>query len=123
MGMTGLLGFVFYAVGVSLSGVMAPGPLATSTLAAGMQRRHAGAWIAVGHAIVEIPLMLLIVKMLSLKGLLESTTFRIDMGTPPVLFAVYSINSDFHPIPLSSRRTSAPPKDLPRVADINYKVA
>lgn len=39
---------------------MAPGPVTAATLAAGSRSRHAGAWIAVGHGVVEFPLMLLI---------------------------------------------------------------
>lgn len=53
-------GFLISAVVISLSGVMAPGPMTTATIAAGTRRRHAGAGLAVGHAIVEFPLMLLI---------------------------------------------------------------
>ena len=40
---------------------MAPGPVTAATIAAGTQRRHAGALIAVGHGMVEFPLMLLII--------------------------------------------------------------
>ncbi len=52
--------FLLTAVGISLSGVMAPGPMTAATLAAGVRSRHAGALIALGHAAVEVPLMLLI---------------------------------------------------------------
>jgi threonine/homoserine/homoserine lactone efflux protein len=52
--------FLFTALVISLSGVMAPGPVTAAALAAGTRRRHAGALIAVGHGIVEFPLMFLI---------------------------------------------------------------
>lgn len=55
-----MIGFLLTTVGVSLSGVMAPGPITTATLAAGSRRRHAGAWLAMGHAVVEVPLILLL---------------------------------------------------------------
>ncbi|MHB8903056.1 MAG: LysE family transporter [Thermoguttaceae bacterium] len=55
-----MLAFLIKTVGISLSGVMAPGPITAATLAAGVRRRHAGALIALGHAVVEVPLMLLI---------------------------------------------------------------
>ena len=42
---------------ISLSGVMAPGPLMTVTVGKGSESPHAGALIAAGHAIVEFPLM------------------------------------------------------------------
>lgn len=40
---------------------MSPGPATAATLAAGVQQRHAGLWIALGHAVVELPIILLVV--------------------------------------------------------------
>ena len=57
-----MIWFLISATGISLSGVLAPGPMTAATLAAGVRRRHAGAWIALGHAVVELPLMLVIIK-------------------------------------------------------------
>jgi len=56
-----MFSFLIQVVLVSLSGVLAPGPVTTATLAAGTHRKHAGAYIALGHALVEFPLMLLII--------------------------------------------------------------
>ncbi|HUT56513.1 MAG TPA: LysE family transporter [Phycisphaerae bacterium] len=56
-----ILGFLAQATVISLTGVMAPGPMTAATIAAGVRRRHAGALIAIGHAVVELPLMVLIV--------------------------------------------------------------
>jgi threonine/homoserine/homoserine lactone efflux protein len=55
-----MFAFLAYAIGISLSGVMAPGAITAATLAAGTRWRHAGALIAVGHAVVEMPLILLL---------------------------------------------------------------
>lgn len=55
-----LLNFLFTAVIISLSGVMAPGPMTTVTIGKGSKSPYAGALIAVGHGIVEFPLMLAI---------------------------------------------------------------
>jgi len=55
-----MFAFLLSAVAISLSGVMAPGPMTAATVAAGARWRHAGLGIAVGHAVVELPLMLLI---------------------------------------------------------------
>jgi len=57
-----LIAFLIKAVGISLSGVLAPGPMTAATLAAGARRPHAGAIIALGHAAVELPLVLIIMK-------------------------------------------------------------
>ncbi len=45
------------AAGISLTGVMFPGPVTAVTVAKGYSHKHAGASIAVGHAAVEIPLI------------------------------------------------------------------
>ena len=70
--------FLLQAVVVSLSGVMAPGPMTAATLAAGTTRRHAGALIAVGHGIIEFPLMFLII--FGVGASLELPGFRIAAG-------------------------------------------
>jgi threonine/homoserine/homoserine lactone efflux protein len=49
--------FLLSAAGISLTGVMMPGPMTAATIAKGYGDKHAGTWIAVGHAIVEIPLI------------------------------------------------------------------
>ncbi|HOD84915.1 MAG: LysE type translocator [Planctomycetes bacterium ADurb.Bin126] len=60
-GITGSLwAFLATAAAISLSGVLAPGPVTAATLVAGTRHRHAGAWIAVGHLVVEVPLILLV---------------------------------------------------------------
>ncbi len=45
---------------ISLSGVMAPGPLVAVTVGKGSDNPHAGALVALGHGIVELPLMIAI---------------------------------------------------------------
>jgi len=45
------------AAGISLTGVMLPGPMTAATIAKGYSDKHAGAWIAAGHAIIEVPLI------------------------------------------------------------------
>ncbi|GAH35748.1 unnamed protein product, partial [marine sediment metagenome] len=55
-----LSAFLLEAVLISLSGVMAPGPITAVTVSKGTKSPHAGAIIALGHGIVEIPLMILI---------------------------------------------------------------
>jgi len=50
---------------ISLSGVLMPGPLFAITLKKAAQSKIAGALIAVGHGIVEFPLMFLIYFLLS----------------------------------------------------------
>jgi threonine/homoserine/homoserine lactone efflux protein len=48
--------FLLEAVAISLSGVMAPGPVTSVVVGKGSESPHAGALVAVGHGIVELPL-------------------------------------------------------------------
>ena len=52
--------FLVSIVVISLTGVMFPGPVTAVTVAAGTRKKHAGALVALGHGIVEFPLMGLI---------------------------------------------------------------
>ena len=52
--------FLLQAVIISLSGVMAPGPITAVTVGSGAKSPHAGALVAFGHGIVEFPLMLFV---------------------------------------------------------------
>ncbi len=59
--MTASLGlFLLSAAGISLSGVMLPGPLTAATIAKGYREQNAGIFIALGHAVIELPLIALI---------------------------------------------------------------
>ena len=55
-----LSAFLLEAVLISLSGVIAPGPVTAVTISKGTKSPHVGAMIALGHGMVEIPLMILI---------------------------------------------------------------
>ena len=76
--MSELLVFLGSALVISLSGVMAPGALTAATISAGTRRPHAGALVAIGHAIFEWPLVLLIV--LGVGQLLERFDVRVGIG-------------------------------------------
>jgi threonine/homoserine/homoserine lactone efflux protein len=52
-----LLAFLGNVALISMSGVMAPGPLSAVTMDNGIRNPHAGAITALGHGIVEVPLM------------------------------------------------------------------
>ena len=55
-----MLPFLLSVVVISLSGVMMPGPLFAVTVAKSYKSQLAGMQIALGHALVEIPLILFI---------------------------------------------------------------
>lgn len=78
--------FLLKAAGTSLSGVMAPGPVTAATLEAGARRKHAGAWVAIGHGVIEFPLMLLVMlglmfpKLFGVTDVLQQPAFRVGVG-------------------------------------------
>ena len=73
-----MLQFLIKAVGISLTGVLAPGPITAATMIAGTRRPHAGAMVALGHAAIEFPLMLLVLA--GAGTLFESESARIGIG-------------------------------------------
>lgn len=79
--------FLLYAVGYSLTGVMAPGAITAATLAHGGRNRWAGAWIAVGHGILEIPLIF--VLLFGVGVFLQSNAARIIIGIAGGLFLLW----------------------------------
>jgi len=52
--------FIISTVGVSLSGVMLPGPLTAATIASGYRDKNAGLMIGIGHGIIEVPIIALV---------------------------------------------------------------
>jgi len=70
--------FLTQAVLISLSGVMAPGPLTVVVVGKGAKSARAGALIAFGHGAVEFPLMVLIA--LGLAPFFQNEAFATTVG-------------------------------------------
>ncbi len=79
-----LVSFLLKAVIISLSGVMAPGPITAVTVSKGTEHPYSGAMIAIGHGIVEFPLMILI--MIGFGQFLEITWVKVVIGILGGLF-------------------------------------
>lgn len=81
--------WVFFgmAVVISLSGVMTPGPVFAATIAKGYTDKKAGIKIALGHGLVEFPLMALIV--FSLGYVFENENVKIAIGLVGGILLVY----------------------------------
>lgn len=52
-----MLLFLIQVIVISLSGVLAPGPVTASTIALGTKSKHAGFFISLGHSAIELPLL------------------------------------------------------------------
>ena len=62
----------------SLSGVMAPGPMFTMTLAKSLKSPWAGVYVSLGHAVIEVPLILLVY--FGLAQFFENITVQLVLG-------------------------------------------
>lgn len=56
-----LLFFLARVLGISCSGAMQPGPVTATAIKMGAHNRWAGTLLAIGHGIIEIPLMVVII--------------------------------------------------------------
>jgi len=63
---------------MSLSGVMAPGPMFTMTLAKSLKSPWAGVQVSLGHAVVEVPLILLVY--FGLANFFQNEILRLVLG-------------------------------------------
>ncbi len=79
--------FLFSAFVISLSGVMAPGTVTAAAIAHGARRRDAGILIALGHGIIEFPLMFLII--LGFAAIIKSAAMQVAIGIIGGLFLLW----------------------------------
>ncbi len=82
-----MVSFLIMVVSVSLSGVMAPGPVTTAAISHGARSRWAGVWMAIGHGIVEIPLIGILLLLLE-KGM-QVDAMPVFVGLVGGLFLVW----------------------------------
>ena len=73
-----MTGFLIETVIISLSGVMAPGALSAVTINHGMRNSRAGVSVAIGHGVVEMPLLVLIYY--GVGALMYISGFQITIG-------------------------------------------
>src|SRR5574338_706645 len=89
--------FAFFAlvIAVSASGVMAPGPLFASTISNGLKQKSAGLKIAIGHTIVELPLVILLgLGVLSIESFPQFRTMIAVLGAVSIFaFAGLQVRS------------------------------
>ncbi|MBN1787098.1 MAG: LysE family transporter [Sedimentisphaerales bacterium] len=79
--------FLLQVFVISISGVLAPGPVTAATIAAGTKSRHAGFLISIGHCAVELPLM--VAAMLGLGFIMGSGMANMLIGLIGGVFLVY----------------------------------
>jgi len=88
-----LLVFLFQVFVISISGAMQPGPVTATAITMGAKNRWAGVLIAIGHGIVEFPLMILII--LGLGSIFQKPAAQISIGLLGGLVLLYMAFSMF----------------------------
>ncbi len=78
------ISFMLKAALISLSGVLSPGPITAVTVSKGTEHPLTGLYVAVGHTIVELPLMILIA--VGLDKYLQINWVRVAIGVLGGLF-------------------------------------
>jgi threonine/homoserine/homoserine lactone efflux protein len=73
-----LLLFLLGAFAISFSGAMQPGPVTATVITMGTRNRYAGELLAIGHGIIEFPLMVLII--LGMGRILKLAATQIIIG-------------------------------------------
>ncbi|UCG83074.1 MAG: LysE family transporter [Dehalococcoidia bacterium] len=86
--------FLLSVFAISLTGAMMPGPVTAVTVTNGSQRREAGALIALGHGLIELPVILLIY--FGLASFFESEAVRIGVGIGGGLVLIWMGLNMFH---------------------------
>jgi threonine/homoserine/homoserine lactone efflux protein len=85
---------------ISISGAMQPGPVTATAITMGTRNRWAGSLLAVGHGIVEFPLMVLII--FGLGTIFQKTSAQISIGIAGGLILLYMAYGMFktasHPV-------------------------
>jgi threonine/homoserine/homoserine lactone efflux protein len=73
-----MLAALWTVIVTSLSGVMAPGPMFTMTITKSMKSPWAGALVSLGHAVIEVPLILLVY--FGLREFFQNEIFRLVLS-------------------------------------------
>jgi len=102
--------FLIQAILISLSGVMGPGPLTVVVVDEGARSPRAGLLIALGHGVVEFPLMALIA--VGFAPILERPLFGAIVGMAGGIVLLWMgaglLRGQRGPIDTETRRTSSP---------------
>jgi len=88
-----MLSFIATVILISLSGVLMPGPLLATTLAEGRKNRFAGVIISLGHAIVEVPI---IISLFFIGSMELSPMVKASIGIAGGIALIYFAFSSLH---------------------------
>jgi threonine/homoserine/homoserine lactone efflux protein len=111
-----LILFLIQVFIISFSGAIQPGPVTATAITMGARNRWAGALLAVGHGIIEFPLMVLII--LGLGSIFQKTTTQIIIGAAGGIVLLYMAYNMFKTAGHASEPQAGARKDKPVLAGI-----
>ncbi|MGD1042484.1 MAG: LysE family transporter [Sedimentisphaerales bacterium] len=106
---------------ISISGAMQPGPVTATAITMGTRSRWAGSLLAVGHGIVEFPLMVLII--FGLGAIFQKTSAQIIIGIAGGLALLYMAYGMFKTVSRPVDIQAGAKKDKPILAGIVLTVS
>ncbi|MGD0597915.1 MAG: LysE family transporter [Sedimentisphaerales bacterium] len=106
---------------ISISGAMQPGPVTATAITMGTRSRWAGSLLAVGHGIVEFPLMVLII--FGLGAIFQKTSAQITIGIAGGLALLYMAYGMFKTVSRPADIQAGAKKDKPILAGIVLTVS
>jgi threonine/homoserine/homoserine lactone efflux protein len=111
-----LLLFLIQVFIISFSGAIQPGPVTATAIAMGARNRWAGVLLAIGHGIIEFPLMVLII--LGLGSIFQKNATQIIIGAAGGLVLLYMAYSMFKTGGRPAAQVAGAKKDKPILAGI-----
>ncbi|HUT31127.1 MAG TPA: LysE family transporter [Sedimentisphaerales bacterium] len=111
-----LLFFLVQVFVISFSGAMQPGPVTATVITMGARNRYAGALLAVGHGIIEFPLMILII--LGMGKLLRLEKTQVVIGLAGGAFLLIMAVQMFIRLNADKPAQNKPLRDRPVLAGI-----
>ena len=112
--------FLVQVLGISCSGALQPGPVTATAISMGTRNRYAGTLIAIGHGIVEFPLMVVII--LGMGKYLEMRTSKITIGLAGGIFLLLMAIQSLLSVKAKADNQSKVLKDKPITAGIILSV-
>jgi len=113
------MSFLFFLVqvlGISCSGALQPGPVTATAISMGTRNRYAGILIAIGHGIVEFPLIVVII--LGLGKYFEMPKVKIAIGLAGGVFLLLMAIQSLLSLKTTLDNQSKIQKDKPITAGI-----
>jgi len=111
-----LLLFLLQVFIISFTGAMQPGPITATAISLGARNRWAGTLLAVGHGIIEFPLMVLII--FGVGAFFENTTTKIVIGLAGGIILIFMAVQIFRSSAHIPEETAGARKGKPILAGI-----